>query len=196
ACFNQSYKITEEVFSLWCRILLRVPGSVMWLLVPQPEIQATLRAHAGARGVAAERLVFAPFVGQSAHLARLPLADLFLDTFPCGAHTTCNDALWMGLPVLTLVGRSFPARVAASLVNAVGLPEMAAPDAAAYEERAVALATVPGELERMRDHLWDNRRDLPLFDNERFTAELGALFERMVARWRDGLEPVALPAAG
>ncbi|MDE2394315.1 MAG: hypothetical protein KGM91_02670, partial [Burkholderiales bacterium] len=124
------------------------------------------------------------------------LADLFLDTFPCGAHTTCNDALWMGLPVLTLVGRSFPARVAASLVNAVGLPEMAAPDAAAYEERAVALATVPGELERMRDHLWDNRRDLPLFDNERFTAELGALFERMVARWRDGLEPVALPAAG
>lgn len=196
ACFNQSYKITEEVFSRWCRILHRVPGSVLWLLVPQVEIQAALRRRAEERGIEAARLIFAAFVDPIDHLARLPQADLFLDTFPYGAHTTCSDALWMGLPVLTQVGRSFSARVAASLLNAVGLPDMAVPDAEAYEERAVALATVPGALEAMRDHLWDNRRDLPLFDNERFTAELAALFERMAGRWRDGLPPVALPAQG
>jgi predicted O-linked N-acetylglucosamine transferase (SPINDLY family) len=100
----------------------------------------------------------------------------------------------MGLPVLTQVGRSFPARVAASLLNAVGLPEMAVDSEEAYEERAVALATRPGELERLRDHLWDNRRDLPLFDNQRFTQELAVLFERMVARWQQGMAPAALPA--
>jgi predicted O-linked N-acetylglucosamine transferase (SPINDLY family) len=195
ACFNQSYKITEGVFSSWCRILGRVPGSVLWLLVPQEEIRQALRERAAERGIDASRLVFAPFVELSAHLARLPQADLFLDTFPYGAHTTCSDALWMGLPVLTQVGRSFSARVAASLLTAVGLPELAVASEHDYEERAVALATVPGELARMRDHLWDNRRDLPLFDNERFTAGLAALFERMAARWRQGLPPAALPAA-
>jgi predicted O-linked N-acetylglucosamine transferase (SPINDLY family) len=194
ACFNQSYKITEEIFSRWCRILQRVPGSLLWLLVPQPEIQQALRLRAAERGIDAERLVFAPFVKPQDHMARLPQADLFLDTFPYGAHTTCSDALWMGLPVLTQVGRSFSARVAASLMNAVGLPEMAVGSEEAYEERAVALATRPGELERMRDHLWDNRRDLPLFDNQRFTRELAALFERMVARWQQGLAPTSLPA--
>ncbi|MFO1270960.1 MAG: tetratricopeptide repeat protein [Rubrivivax sp.] len=194
ACFNQSYKITEPVFSRWCRILERVPGSVLWLLVPQEEIQQALRARAAERGLDPARLLFAPFVDPVEHLARLPQADLFLDTFPYGAHTTCSDALWMGLPVLTQVGRSFSARVAASLLNAVGLPEMAVADEAAYEERAVALATRPGELQRMRDHLWDNRRDLPLFDNERFTAELAALFERMVGRWQQGQAPQALAA--
>lgn len=194
ACFNQSYKITEPVFSRWCRILERVPGSVLWLLVPQEEIQGALRQRAAERGLAPERLLFAPFVDPVDHLARLPQADLFLDTFPYGAHTTCSDALWMGLPVLTQRGRSFSARVAASLLNAVGLPEMAVDDEAAYEEKAVALATVPGELERMRHHLWDERLNLPLFDNERFTGELAALFERMVARWQQGLPPAPLVA--
>lgn len=195
ACFNQSYKITEPVFSRWCRILDRVPGSVLWLLVPQEEIQHALRARAAERGIDPARLLFAPFVDPVQHLARLPQADLFLDTFPYGAHTTCSDALWMGLPVLTQVGRSFSARVAASLLNAVGLPEMAVDGEAAYEDRAVALATVPGELARLRDHLWDERLNLPLFDNQRFTGELAALFERMVARWQQGLPPAPLPAA-
>lgn len=194
ACFNQSYKITEAVFSRWCRILERVPGSVLWLLVPQEEIQAALRQRAAERGLAPERLLFAPFVDPVDHLARLPQADLFLDTFPYGAHTTCSDALWMGLPVLTQRGRSFSARVAASLLNAVGLPEMAVDSEADYEEKAVALATVPGELERMRHHLWDERLNLPLFDNQRFTGELAALFERMVARWQQGLPPAPLAA--
>lgn len=195
ACFNQSYKITEAVFNRWCRILQRVDGSVLWLLVPQEEIQSALRLRAIERGIAPERLIFAPFVDPVRHLARLPQADLFLDTFPYGAHTTCSDALWMGLPVLTQVGRSFSARVAASLLNAVGLSENAVDSEACYEDRAVALATVPGELERQRQHLWQNRLDLPLFDNSRFTGELAALFERMVQRWQAGLPPAALPAA-
>jgi predicted O-linked N-acetylglucosamine transferase (SPINDLY family) len=195
ACFNQSYKITEPVFSRWCRILERVPASVLWLLVPQDEIQQALRARAAERGIDPARLLFAPFVDPVQHLARLPQADLFLDTFPYGAHTTCSDALWMGLPVLTQVGRSFSARVAASLLNAVGLPELVVDSEAAYEARAVALATQPGELARLRDHLWDERLNLPLFDNARFTGELAALFERMAARWQQGLPPAPLPAA-
>ncbi len=194
ACFNQSYKITEEVFSRWCRILHRVPGSVLWLLVPQEEIQVALRAQAAARGIDDERVIFAPFVTSSQHLARLPRADLFVDTFPYGAHTTCSDALWMGLPVLTQVGRSFSARVAASLVSAVGLPEMAVADGEAYEEAAVRLATEPGDLERMRNHLRLERMNLPLFDNQRFSREFGDLLGRMACRWGQGLAPEALAA--
>ncbi len=195
ACFNQSYKITADVFARWCRILHRVPGSVLWLLVPQPTIQAALRRHAAAQGLDTDRLVFAPFVPTTEHLARLPLADVFLDTFPYGAHTTCSDALWMGLPVLTQVGRSFASRVAASLLAAVGLPELAVDNADDYEEIAVRLAQDSEALCNIRDHLWDNRRDLPLFDNQRFASELGDLMLRMVQRWQDGLAPAALPAA-
>ncbi len=194
ACFNQSYKITEEVFSRWCRILHQVPGSVLWLLVPQPEIQAALHARAAERGIGAERVVFAPFVTPSQHLARLPQADLFLDTFPYGAHTTCSDALWMGLPVLTQTGRSFSARVAGSLLNAVGLPELAVDNAADYETLAVRLAQDREALTDIRDHLWDNRRDLPLFDNQRFSAEFAAALERMVMHWAAGGRPQAMPA--
>jgi predicted O-linked N-acetylglucosamine transferase (SPINDLY family) len=193
ACFNQSYKITEEVFSRWCRILHQVPGSVLWLLVPQAEIQAALHQRAAERGIAAERVIFAPFVTPTEHLARLPQADLFLDTFPYGAHTTCSDALWMGLPVLTQTGRSFSARVAGSLLNAVGLPELAVDNAEDYETLAVRLAQDHEALADIRDHLWDNRRDLPLFDNQRFTAEFGAVLERMVGHWAAGGRPQALP---
>ncbi len=189
ACFNQSYKITEEVFSRWCRILQRVPGSLLWLLVPQEEIQQALRERAAERGLDPARLVFAPFVTPLQHLARLPQADLFLDTFPYGAHTTCSDALWMGLPVLTQTGRSFSARVAASLLHAVGLPELAVDNAEDYETLAVRLAEDREALTDIRDHLWDNRRDLPLFDNQRFTAELGALFEQLVTHWAAGGTP-------
>lgn len=195
ACFNQSYKITEEVFSRWCRILHRVPGSVLWLLVPQEEIQAALQAQAAARGIEHHRLVFAPFVSPAEHLARLPQADLFLDTFPYGAHTTCSDALWMGLPVLTQVGRSFSARVAASLLSAVGLPELAVADPQDYETLAVRLAEDRQALTDIRDHLWDNRRDLPLFDNARFSQELGVLMHKLVSHWAEGGMPKAFPAA-
>ncbi len=193
ACFNQSYKITEPVFTRWCRILQRVPGSVLWLLVPQPAIQQAFREHARERGIAAARLVFAPFVSTTEHLARLPLADVFLDTFPYGAHTTCSDALWMGLPVLTQAGRSFASRVAASLLGAVGLAGLAVNSAEDYEEMAVRLAEDREALGAIRDHLWDNRRDLPLFDNARFTAELGEALWRMASRWHQGQAPQHMP---
>jgi len=195
ACFNQSYKITEDVFSRWCRILQRVPGSVLWLLVPQEHIQQALRMRAAERGIDVARLIFAPFVQPIEHLARLPNADLFLDTFPYGAHTTCSDALWMGLPVLTQIGRSFSARVAASLLEAVELPQLVVRTADEYEELAVRLATDGTSLIAMRTHLVERRLELPLFDNERFTAELGALFTRMFERWSHGQAPEALPAA-
>jgi len=195
ACFNQSYKITEDVFSRWCRILQRVPGSVLWLLVPQEHIQQALRVRAAERGIDVARLIFAPFVQPIEHLARLPNADLFLDTFPYGAHTTCSDALWMGLPVLTQIGRSFSARVAASLLEAVELPQLVVRTADEYEELAVRLATDGTSLIAMRTHLVERRLELPLFDNERFTAELGALFTRMFERWSHGQAPEALPAA-
>ena len=195
ACFNQSYKITEPVFSCWCRILQRVPGSVLWLLVPQPEIQQALSERAAERGIAADRLIFAPFVSTTEHLARLPLADVFLDTFPYGAHTTCSDALWMGLPVLTQLGRSFASRVAASLLRAVGLPDLAVDNAEDYEEIAVRLAEDGQALSDIRDHLWDNRHDLPLFDNTRFSIELGDVLGKMARRWQQGLPPQAMPMA-
>jgi len=194
ACFNQSYKITDEVYTRWCRILQQVENSVLWLLVPQEHIQATLRQRAAERGVDPARLVFAPFVNPTEHLARLPLADLFLDTFPYGAHTTCSDALWMGLPVLTQVGRSFSARVAASLLAAVDLAELAVDDAVEYERLAIEFANDRAALQRCRDQLSERRMQLALFDNRRFTAEIGELFSRMVERWSRGQAPEALPA--
>lgn len=195
ACFNQSYKLTEEMFDVWCRILKRTPGSVFWLLVPQADVQARLRAEAERRGVDAARLIFAPFVQPKQHMARLPQADLFLDTFPYGAHTTCNDALWMGLPVLSLKGRSFSARVAASLLHAVELPDLVCDTPEHYEEMAVALAGDRLAMQGLRSHLEHRRMDLPLFDTPRFTRELGELLDRMTARWKAGLPPEALPAA-
>lgn len=198
ACFNQSYKITEPVFSRWCRILQRVPNSVLWLLVPQENIQNALRERAVERGIDPARLIFAPFVNPIEHLARLPLADLFLDTFPYGAHTTCSDALWMGLPVLTQVGRSFSARVAASLLAAVGLGELAVSSEEEYETLATRLALEAADegsaLAAMREHLARKRLELPLFDNVRFTGELETLFASFVERWSKGLPPAAIAA--
>ena len=195
ACFNQSYKITASVWQGWCRILARVPASVLWLLVPDLGVRARLHAAAVQCGIAPARIVFADFVSPELHLARLPCADLFLDTFPYGAHTTCSDALWMGLPVLTRIGRSFSSRVAASLLAAVGLPELAAADAEQYEELAVRLAADAQAQADIRRHLAEERLNLPLFDSERFAMELGELFGRMVGHWQQGLPPAALPAA-
>jgi len=194
ACFNQTYKITEAMFARWCRILQRVPDSVLWLLTLQDGIQAKLRAAAAQQGIDPARILFAPFVKMSEHLARLPQADVFLDTFPYGAHTTCSDALWMGLPVVTQIGRSFSARVAASLLSAVGLPELAVQTEQQYEGLAVGLAQERETAQAIRRHLAENRLALPLFDSDRFTRELEALLARMVERWKQRLAPEALAA--
>ncbi|MGH8119718.1 MAG: tetratricopeptide repeat protein, partial [Gammaproteobacteria bacterium] len=137
-CFNYSYKITPDIFTIWMRLLTEVPGSVLWLLKDNEQMEMKLRREAAARGVEPERLVFAPRRPLAEHLARQRLADLFLDTLPVNAHTTASDALWAGLPVLTCAGKSFAARVAGSLLQAVGLPELVTDKLEAYESLALA----------------------------------------------------------
>jgi predicted O-linked N-acetylglucosamine transferase (SPINDLY family) len=194
ASFNQHYKIVPGVFAAWCRILSQVPGSVLWLMAPQPAVQARLVAAALGHGIAAERLVFAPFLKSEAHRARLPNADLFLDTFPCGGHTTASDALWAGLPVLTLAGQGFASRVAASLLGGLGLDRLVCTSLAAYEAQAIALAHQPDALGALRQQLLAARRSSPVFNGRQFAADLGALLSRMAERHDAGLPPAALPA--
>jgi predicted O-linked N-acetylglucosamine transferase (SPINDLY family) len=194
-CFNNSYKITPPVFQVWMRLLRSTPASVLWLLDDNPVATANLKREAEARGVPAARLVFAPRVEAEDHLARQTSADLFLDTSPCTAHTTASDALWCGLPVLTLLGNTFAGRVAASLVRAAGLPELVAPSLEAYESLAAKLALEPATVAAMREMLLASRASLPLFDTARFTRRLEAAFETMHERTQKGLPPEAFTVA-
>ncbi|MEX8517207.1 MAG: hypothetical protein AB3X44_01660 [Leptothrix sp. (in: b-proteobacteria)] len=194
ASFNQAYKIIPVVFSAWCQILAATPGSVLWLLVPDPVTQARLRSSAAAAGLDPARLVFAPFLDIEPHRARLPQIDLFLDTFPCGGHTTASDALWAGVPLLTLQGQSFASRVAASLLHTLKLPELVCDELDRYMEQAIALAHDPAALQLLRARVEQGRDTSPLFDGARFAQDLGALLLRMVARHDAGLAPAALAA--
>jgi len=142
-CFNNNYKITPEVFSVWMRVLKAVPGSVLWLLKDNDLAEENLRRETATRGVDPNRLVFAPRTSATEHLARQTLADLFLDTFPCNAHTTASDALWVGLPVLTCSGDSFASRVATSLLNAQGLEDLICSSLEEYEAKAISLSSSP-----------------------------------------------------
>lgn len=178
-CFNNAWKITPAMFACWMRMLARVEGSVLWLLATNDAAVENLRAAAMRHGIASERLVFAPHAKLDAHLARHRLADLFVDTFPYNAHTTASDALWAGLPLLTYVGKSFPARVASSLLHAVGLPEMAMATLPAFEDEAVALAQDPARLGALRAKLAANLKHAPLFDIDRFKRNIEAAFEAM-----------------
>lgn len=181
-CFNNNYKITPAVFAIWMRLLDRVSGSVLWLLEDNADAANALRLHAEHAGIAPGRLVFAPRVEVAEHLARHRLADLFLDTLPCNAHTTASDALWAGLPVLTCMGRGFASRVGASLVTAVGLPELACQSLEDYEASALRIATTPSMLEGLRAKLASARTDAPLFDTLRFTRNIEAAYLAMQSR--------------
>jgi predicted O-linked N-acetylglucosamine transferase (SPINDLY family) len=187
-CFNAAYKILPEMFDIWMRLLGRVEGSVLWLLADNRLAQENLRREAQARGIDPDRLVFAPRADQEAHLGRLALADLVLDTLPYGAHTTASDALWAGVPVLTCYGQTFPGRVGASLLTAVGLPELIAPDLAAYEALALSLAGDPARLARLRAHLAGKGRASPLFDVERFTRQMESALATMSRRRAENME--------
>ena len=180
--FNNSFKITPDVFSIWMSLLHKLPGSVLWLLACGTTAEANLRREAGQRGIAAERLVFAPRLPLAEHLARQRAADLFLDTFHYTAHTTASDALWAGLPLLTRYGSTFASRVAASLLSAAGLPELITADAAAYEALALDLARQPERLQEMRSRLAAQRDSCALFDCARYTRHLEALFQAMHRR--------------
>ena len=189
--FNSTYKIVPEVFAVWMRLLSRLPKSVLWLLVPDEAAQFHLNASAQAQGVDPRRLVFADFWPSDRHLARLRLADLFLDTWPYNAHTTGSDALWAGLPVLTCTGPTFPSRVGASMLQAVGLPELITDTLDDYEAQAAHLATHLDALSSIRVRLNAHGATQALFDTPRYRAHIETAFEHMVARARNGLAPAA-----
>ena len=187
--FNNSYKITPEFFQAWMRLLAGVPGSVLWLLDDNPSARRNLQQSARASGADPGRLVFAERVPHADHLARHRLADLFLDNLPCNAHTTASDALWAGLPVLTCAGSTFAGRVAASLLLAVGLPELIAPNLQRYEALALELARDPARLAACRERLARNRLTHPLFDTALFCRHLEAAYQTMWRRALDGEAP-------
>ena len=194
--FNQSYKITPEVFAGWMRILKAVDGSVLWLLDARPPFRANLMRQAGRHGIAPARLVFGPSLPLDRHLARLKQADLFLDSLPYNAHTTASDALWAGLPLITRLGSSFPGRVAASLLGAVGMPELVTHSEAAYEKLAIDLAGDAQALALLKQKLAANRMSTPLFDTDLFRRHLESAYRSMWQAWKNG-EPVrgfAVPA--
>ncbi len=181
-CFNSVYKITAPMFDIWMRLLGGVPGSVLWLLDSNATAVANLRREAESRlAGGAARLAFAPSLPNPAHLARFAAADLFLDTLPYNAHTLASDALWGGCPVMTCAGRAFPGRVAASLLRAVGLPELVTQTLADYEALAFELALDPLRLRAIREKLQGNRLTTALFDSRRFTRHIESAFETM---WR------------
>ncbi|MBC3956883.1 O-linked N-acetylglucosamine transferase, SPINDLY family protein [Pseudomonas triticifolii] len=180
--FNNNYKFNEEVFDCWMRILQRTPDSVLWLLADNPWAQNNLCARAQQQGVDPARLLFAPRVAPADYLARYSAADLFLDAYPFNAGTTANDALWMGLPVLTRSGRTFASRMAGSLLTSLQLPELITTTLEDYEQRAVELATQPGLLPGLKNRLQHNRAQSPLFDTPRFVRDFEDAISRVALR--------------
>lgn len=189
ACFNNNYKITPQTFAGWMRILIQVADSVLWLFEANADAVANLRKSAASQGVDPERLIFAAHLPLSDHLARIGIADLFLDTLPYNAHTTTSDALWAGLPVLTCAGESFASRVAASLLNAIGLPEFVTTTQQAYEDMAIALASNPEQLGAIRKKLSQNRNTQPLFDSKLFARHIEKAFVTIYERYQAGMQP-------
>lgn len=188
-CFNNTYKILPEMFNIWMRLLNTIEGSVLWLIEDNPWAVDNLRKTAQGQGVDGDRLVFAERLPLAEHLARHQCADLFIDTLPCNAHTTASDALWAGLPVLTCVGESFAARVAASLLKAIDLPELVAHSRQEYESLALELAIDRERLAAIKNRLQRNKPDSPLFNTQRFARHVESAYEAMFARSRAGLPP-------
>jgi len=193
ASFNNSYKFAAAMFDVWMRLLLAVEASVLWLPSANPAAMRNLQREADARGVSPERIVFAPHLtANEDHLARLRSADLFLDTYPYNAHSTALDALWAGLPVLTMKGESFASRVAASLLGAAGLPELIVDSLDAYESLALDLARKPAALAALKEKLRQSRNSCALFDTARFTRNLEAALGMMWERTQKGQPSVSL----
>ncbi|MBA2588488.1 MAG: tetratricopeptide repeat protein [Alphaproteobacteria bacterium] len=193
--FNNAYKLTPATFDSWMRILKQVDGSVLWLLESPAPYADNLRKEAAARGVAPERLVFAPELDTDLHLARLSLADLFLDGLPYNAHTTGSDALWTGVPLITTPGTTFPGRVAASLLGAAGLPELITADAAGFEALAVKLGKDAKALKALKDKLAKNKSTCALFDTAAFARHIEAAYTRMWESWLAGENPKGFAVA-
>ncbi|AFZ26553.1 TIGR03032 family protein [Cylindrospermum stagnale PCC 7417] len=191
-CFNNNYKIEPLIFDAWMRILADVPEGVLWLLPRFPVAKENLRREAEMRGISEERLIFADVEPKPEHLARHRLADLFLDTLYYNAHTSATDALWAGLPVITCPGTTFASRVAASLLTAVGLPELVTANLQEYEQLAINLAKSPGELLQLKQKLAQNRTTHPLFDTSRFTRNLEQAYSKMWEVYAAGKSPQSI----
>jgi predicted O-linked N-acetylglucosamine transferase (SPINDLY family) len=187
--FNNSYKVTPEIFALWLRLLKNVQSSVLWLLESNPLFVANLESETARAGIDPSRLIFAPPTQMSAHLSRLALGDLFLDSLPYNAHTTASDALWAGLPLITCRGKTFAGRVGASLLRAVGLPELITDSLEDYESLALRLATDRSLLQSYRDRLTRDPTRLPLFDTARTTRHIEKAYEEMMTRWNTSETP-------
>ena len=191
-CFNNSFKISPQEFDIWMRLLNKIEGSVLWLLKANEWSQNNLRNEASKRGVDADRLVFADKLPLEEHLGRLRHADLFLDTFNFNAHTTASDALWAGIPVVTKIGKSFAARVAGSLLNAIELPELITTTEKEYEALALSLASNPKTLTLIKKKLAEKKNSAPLFDTETYTKNLERAYIQAYQRYADGLPPAEL----
>ena len=188
-CFNQAVTINPNIFDLWMRFLRNINNSVLWLLADNVTATRNLKREARNRGISEDQLIFAPRLPMADHLARHKLADLFLDTLPFNAHATASDALWAGLPVLTCVGETFAGRVAASLLNAIGLPELITSTTQEYETLATELATNPEKLAAIKHKLASNRLTTPLFDTQKFTRHIEAAYTMMYERYQADLPP-------
>jgi len=188
-CFNNVYKVAPATFEVWMRLLRRVDGSVLWLLGEGDSAIRNLRNQAAERGIEPKRLIFVSRAKLDVHLARHRLADLFLDTLPYNAHTTASDALWAGLPVVTCLGKCFSGRVAASLLAAIGLPELVALNLDDYEALALNLAVEPKRLHEVREKLMQNRLSFPLFDTGRYRRHIESAYATMWQNWQDGAPP-------
>ncbi|OYX87453.1 MAG: hypothetical protein B7Y71_01645, partial [Xanthobacter sp. 35-67-6] len=189
--FNNLNKLDPATFDSFCRILTAVPRSVLWMLSRSAEAEANLRREAEQRGVAGGRLMFAPPEPMERHLARMPLADLFLDSFPYTAHTTASDAVRMGLPLVTRTGRTFASRVAASVLHCAGLDDLVTTSAHAFEQCATVLALDPDRLKAVRARVETAVSTSALFDPHRYARNIEAAFATMVARYEAGLPPSA-----
>ena len=188
-CFNNNYKITPTTFSGWMRILIAVPDSVLFLYSGNKWAEKNLKREAEICGVNSARLVFGGHLERSDYLARYRSADLFLDTFPYNAGTTASDALWAGLPVLTLMGESFASRVAGSILNAIDLPELIAYTQTQYEEIAIELARQPELLKKIKNKIVTNQYNTLLFNATKFTNKIESAYMQMYERYHNELPP-------
>jgi protein O-GlcNAc transferase len=188
-CFNQAYKITPQLFDIWCRLLKAVPDSVLWLRAFNPFVEENFQREAEKRGIRRDRIIMAPSVAATVHLARLACADIFLDTFPYNAHATCSDALWMGVPVITCSGETFPSRVAGSLLQTLGVPELITFTPEEYYKRALTVATDQQERERLGNIIRAKRETSPLYDSSVFTRGLETLYEQMIRNTLSSSKP-------
>ncbi|MFY0312316.1 hypothetical protein ACFMBG_20745 [Leisingera sp. D0M16] len=187
--FNNPYKVSPDEFDVWMKLLDRVPDSVLWFYAPQGKARENILKEAKKRGIGPERIVFAGFADQKEHLARLQLADVFLDTFAVNAHTTASDALWAGVPVVTKTGKQFAARVATSLVDCAGVPDLAVATPQQYQALALKLARDPEYLAGIKARLKEGIANGPLYDTAKFTRNFEALMEKALERYNARLKP-------